>query len=200
MSLVAHVPIWDGREVFAAEHTVMHPVGGEAKWCTSPRAGGRFGLNESGASALCERLTNRQKANLSYWIHRHNLEHRLFDAQPPGEKPIVVDRAWVVNNRDRTPPASDRLLMLLRELIRCDDAGEQPSENLQMAADSCRDDGDLRKLSAYADEKGWLDDTFRAMGDPQGGITCRHVSTLKRCLARSAVAVRRLWRCGLTTV
>ena len=53
------------------------------------------------------RLSDRQKANLSYWIYKHNLEHRLFDAQPSGEQPIVVDQDWVANNRDRTPSVSD---------------------------------------------------------------------------------------------
>ena len=164
-------PIWYGRIAFQTGHSLTYPTGEEQIACTSPRAGGRFFLKESGASALCERLTDRQKANLSYWIYKHNLEHRLFDAQPSGENPIVVDRAWVVNNRDRTPLASDRMLMWLRELIRCDDAGEEPSENLQMAAGSCRGDNDLRKLFTFADKMGWTDNTFLAMGDPQGDIT-----------------------------
>ena len=138
--------------------------------CTSSRAGGRFVLKQSGAACL-HRLSDRQKANLSYWIYRHNLEYRLFDEQPSGGDPPVLNQAWVVDNRDRTPPASDRLLTLLRELIRCDDAGGQPSEDLQMAAGNGRNDDDLRKLFAYADGMGWLDDTFRAMGDPQGDIT-----------------------------
>ncbi len=48
----------------------------------------------------------------------------------------------------RAPSASDRMLTLLRELIRSDDAGEEPSGDLQMAAGGCRDDKDLGAGSA----------------------------------------------------
>ena len=124
-----------------------------------PRAGGRFVLKQSGAALLqCRLLTDRRKANLSYWIYKHNLDHRLFDANPGlGEKPPVVDQDWVKGHRDHTPSALDRVLMFLRELIRSDDAGEEPNESLQMAAGGCRHDGDLKDLRLYAIERGWLE-------------------------------------------
>ena len=122
--------------------------------CDSKRAGGRFVLKQSGAPLL-HRLTDRQKADLSYWIYCHNLEYRLFDEQPSDEDPPVLDRKWVKGHRNRTPSASDRMLTLLRELIRCDDAGEEPSGDLQMAAGGCRDDKDLGELIRHAMKEGW---------------------------------------------
>ena len=138
--------------------------------CTSPRAGGCFLLMQSGAP-LFRTLTDRQKANLSYWIYKHNLEHRLFDEQPSVGKTIVVDQDWVADNQDRMPSASDRVLMWLRELIRCDDAGEERSEDLQMAAGSCRGENDLwRELFPYAKKMGWVDDSTLAMRQAPGCI------------------------------
>ena len=190
-------PIWDGHKAFTTEHPVIYPVGEETIWYTSPRAGGRFGLNESGTSALRERLTDRQKANLSYWIYKHNLEHRLFDAQPSGEKPIVVDQDWVVNNRDRTPSASDRVLMWMQELIRCDDAGEERSEDLQMAVGSCRNDNDLwLDLFTYAKDMGWVNDSTLSMGKAPGCITIPgriYVEEQLGALGRSRQAFVAMW-------
>ena len=131
--------------------------------CTSPRAGGRFVLMQGGAASLQKRLlTDRQRANLSYRIYRHNLDYRLFDDRTSGERPIVVDQEWVENNRDRTPSASERMLAFLRELIRCDDAGREPDGDLQMAAGGCRHDKDLKELRLYALDRAWL----RGGGDP----------------------------------
>ena len=99
-------------------------------------------------------LTDRQRANLSYWIYKQNLENRRFDDSATGPPP-VVDQAWVESHRDRTPLASDRMLMFLRELIRCDDAGEEPNGNLQKAAGGCRNDEDLGEMVRHAMEQGW---------------------------------------------
>ncbi len=108
-------------------------------------------------AALLQDLTDRQKANLSYWIYKHNLEHRLFDLSTLwDENLLVLDQAWVEGHRDRTPSASDRMLMFLREMIRSDDADEQPREELLLAAGGCRHDGDLKSLRLYAMERGWL--------------------------------------------
>ena len=96
--------------------------------CTSPRAGGRFLLMPCG-TALLRPLTDRQRANLSYWIYHHNLRYRLFDELPGlGEAPPVLDQAWAEGHRDRTPSSLDRMLTFLRELIRCDDADEDPGK------------------------------------------------------------------------
>ena len=134
--------------------------------CDSPRAGGRFVLMQSGAACL-HRLSDRQKANLSYWIYRHNLECRKFDEGSSGEKPIVVDQDWVEGHRDRIPTASDRMLTWLRELIRCDDAGEATTADLQQAAGGCRHAQDLNELARHSMQQGWtgnLDPNWPAEG------------------------------------
>ena len=59
-------------------------------------------------------------------------------------------------NRDRTPSISDRLLTFLRELIRCDDAGEEVCYDLLKAAGGCRNDKDLMDLRRHAAEQGWV--------------------------------------------
>ena len=128
---------------------------------TSPRAGGRFVLKQSGAACL-HRLSDRQKANLSYWLYRHNLEYRLFDEQPSGGDPPVLNQEWVEGNRDRIPSTSERMPTFLRELIRCDDAGQEPHEELQKAAGGCRHDQDLKELRLYAMGREWL----RGGGNP----------------------------------
>ena len=156
-------PIWDGR-------TSAQSIDEWGQLCNSPRAGGRFLLKQCGAPLL-RPLTDRQKANLSYWIYHHNLRYRLFDKSPDlGEAPPVLDQKWVESNRDRTPSASDRALTFLRELIRCDDAGKQSEtesdhelqRNLRMAAGGCRRKEDLDELYRYARAKGWLGHTSRS--------------------------------------
>ena len=122
---------------------------------TSPRAGGSFWLEQSGAPLL-QKLSSRQKANLSYWIYHHNLQYRRFDEQAAGSPP-TLDHAWVEGHRDRTPSSQDCLLTFLRELIRCDDAGEEIHNDLLMAAGGCRNDKDLWALQRHAAEQGWVD-------------------------------------------
>ena len=68
--------------------------------CHSPRAGGDFTLKRCGAPLLQSHLlTDRQRANLSYWIYKHNLKNRRFDDSATGPPP-VVDQAWVEGRRD----------------------------------------------------------------------------------------------------
>ena len=62
----------------------------------------------------------------------------------------------MVDHRDRTPSAEDRMLTFLRELIRCDDANQQPNPGLLWAAGGCRHDSDMQELQIYAYKKGWL--------------------------------------------
>ena len=124
----------------------------------SPRAGGPFMLDRSGADFLkSARLSYKQKANLSYRIYQHNLRYRLLGLFPNrGGDPIVMDWKWVKDNQDRMPSTSDRLLAFLRELIRSDDAGEQTNEDLLLAAGGCRYPDDLDELRQYAAVQGWL--------------------------------------------
>ena len=130
------------------------PHGG--RLCNSPRAGGRFLLEYDGAVLLQSHLlTDRRRANLSYWIYMHNLDNGVFDDR--GGKPLVVDQAWVEGRQDWIPSAEDRLLTFLREMIRSDDANEeQPCEELLLAAGGCRHDRDLKELRLNALDRGLL--------------------------------------------
>ena len=147
----------------------------------SSRAGGPFRLMQSGAALLAldplvvqsgeDFLPTGRQANLSYWIYRHNLENRLLDELTDSDclengpfenwmddrrdRVLKLDKDWVEGHWDRIPPAEDRMLMLLRELIRCDDAGKEPNGNLQMAAGGCRNEKDLGEMVRHAMEKGW---------------------------------------------
>ena len=149
-------PIWsyDPSEGYSEQQ--VHEFKKWGRLCDYPRAGGRFVLKQSGA-ALLRSLTDRQKANLSYWIYDHNLRYRLFDEAPDREgKPPALDQAWVESHRNLTPSVEDRVSNFLREVIRSDDAGEEPHEELQLAAGGCRHDGDLKELRLYAIDRGWL--------------------------------------------
>ena len=138
--------------------------------CSSPRAGGPFKLGWTGVEQLkwlseTRQLTDRGKANLSYWIYDHNLHFRVFDEWPNVENLIVLDRAWVEGHRTRTPSYEDRMLAFLREMIRRNNTGTNPLEefekNLLMAAGGCCHNNDLWKLQRDATARGWLEG-----GDP----------------------------------
>ena len=144
-------PIWDG----------VGPglLPREPRYFNSPRAGGPFMLDRFGADFLkmtMPRLSPKQKANLSYWIYQHNHRYRLLGLFPArGEDLLVVDWEWLEGNRDREPFFSDRLLTYLRELIRSDEAGEQPDEDLLQAAGGCRGSSDLAELQRHTVDQGW---------------------------------------------
>ncbi len=156
-------PIWDG-----VNDNYLGAVMVSPQLCTNPRAGGYFVLEMSGAVLLkTNPLTYEQKVNLSYWICHHNLDKRLYE---PGnlrdENLLVLDQAWVADNRDRTPSLSDRLLSYLRELIRCADAGQPPNQDLLMATGGCCNDNDLLELQRHAVDQDWI-----AVFDPSSSGT-----------------------------
>ena len=76
----------------------------------SPRAGGPFRLMPSGAALLAldsrddeqKSLPDRQKANLSYSIYKHNLENHLFDelSNEVLQEPRLFLN-WMNDHRDR---------------------------------------------------------------------------------------------------
>ena len=73
------------------------------------------------------------------------------------DRVLELDRAWVEGHRDRIPPAEDRLLTFLREMIRSDDANEeQPCEELLLAAGGCRHARNLKELRLNALDRGLL--------------------------------------------
>ena len=122
----------------------------------SPKAGGCFVLKQSGAPLL-DSLTCRQRVNLSYWIYRHNYpSYLLFGASPDqGVEPPVLDEEWVVNHRDCTPSIPDRILTLLCELIRANNAGERPNSILRLPAGGCQNNYDLSELFHHTAAQGW---------------------------------------------
>lgn len=126
-------------------------------FCDYPRAGGYFGLDVSGANLLTvQPPTARQKANLSYWIYKHNLERQLFDPSTlRNENLLVLNQAWVEGHRDRKPSTSDCLLTYLQELILCTDVGQQPNQDLLKAAGGCCIDTDLLELQRHTVDQGW---------------------------------------------
>ena len=179
-------PIWDGLKVVSFQYpSIKQNILAEGSRYYSSRAGGPFLLMPDGAALLVldsdslddeqKPLTVRQKANLSYWIYKHNLENRLFDElsnrdlQARGrfarwmnyyrDRVLKLDKAWVEGHRDRTPSAEDRMLMFLRELIRDWDAApeeRQPTSDLKMAAGGCRNDNDRKELENHAAAQGWM--------------------------------------------
>ena len=150
-------PIWDGPPSAQDVAEVGQP-------CYSPRAGGRFLLMPDGAACL-HHLSDRQRANLSYRIYRHNLDYRLFDESPGlGVAPPVLDQTWVESNRDRRPSSLDRRLTFLRELMRSDDADSEPVKELQLAAGGCRHDEERQTLIQHAAEQGWVKTTIHPHG------------------------------------
>ncbi len=187
-------PIWDGVDDIqfgALLNPTRSPI-----LCDYPRAGGYFGLEYSGAELLrTQPLTDRRKANLSYWIYKHNLEHRLFDPSNLREENLLVlNRVWVEGNRDRTPSSPDRMLTFLRELIRCDDAYEQPNASLLLAAGGCRSNTDRDELLHYAMAQGWLGGTMPGVGPFHINLPARmHVETQLGVLGRSRQGFVAMW-------
>ena len=148
-------PIWGGvdeTQFGALLNPTLSP-----KLCYDPRAGGYFGLDVSGANLLkVQPPTERQKANLSYWIYKHNLEHRLFDPSTlRDENLLVLNQVWVESHRDRKPSTSDCLLMYLQELILRTDVGPSRNEELLKAAGGCCIDTDLLELQRHTVDQGW---------------------------------------------
>lgn len=147
-------PIWDELN----EHQ-LGPVLVSPQPCESPRAGGWFLLERSGALLLKTRPpTIREKINLSYWICHHNLKYRLYDpSYRRWENLPVLNEAWVAYQRDRMPSDEDRMLTFLHELILCADIGARPDGRLLMAAGGCHHNGDLMKLWQEAEAQDWLE-------------------------------------------
>ncbi len=145
----------------------------------SSRAGGPFRLMPSGAALLDfesvgderKSLTDRQKANLGYSIYKHNLENHLFDElsnevlqerrlflnwmNDHRDRVLDLDKDWVEDHLKSKTSAEDRMLMFLRELIRSDDPGVPPDEELLRGAGGCRSGTDLQEMWRYSVEQGW---------------------------------------------
>ena len=176
-------PIWHRPPHVKTEYDLP---GVESIAYSSLRAGGPFLLMRDGAAQLnTTPLAERHKVNLSYLIYKHNLENRILDRlfdclqelglvlphlekypkdwnrvfdclREQDVKLLQVNETWVKDNQNNKLSAEDRMLMFLREVIRSDDAGEEPNGNLQKAAGGCRNDkDDLGEMVRHAMAKGW---------------------------------------------
>ncbi len=173
-------PIWDGLKITSIRYSFpKQTVLEDGSPFYSSRAGGPFRLMPSGAALLDfesvgderKSLTDRQKANLSYSIYKHNLENHLFDElsnevlqehqlfliwmNDHRDRVLDLDKDWVEGHLQSKTSAEDRMLMFLRELIRSDDAGVPPDEELLRAAGGCRSGTDLQEIWRYSVERGW---------------------------------------------
>ena len=135
MSSHQHVcPIWDQIDNNLISNELIRQLQPPPPQpCISPRAGGPFKLGWTGIEQLrwlseTRQLTDRSKANLSYWIYGHNLRFRVFDEGPSAKNMIVLDRAWEEGHRTLTPSDEDRMLTIPRDMIRKNDTGTNPLE------------------------------------------------------------------------
>ncbi len=138
----------------------------------SPRAGGVYGLTGewrrramSSPNADLIGVQDREKANLSYWIYRENLEARLLwplEGMPKWDREDGMnlrmidskllqqaprlDHETIVAQYARTPSALDRRLTLLRELLRQQDIPRSTDETKLHRV--CRDYQGLRAAAA----------------------------------------------------
>ena len=144
-------PIWDGTDDNLLAKVMLGP-----QVCGTLRSGGMFALDISGALRLKSRPpTDKQKANLSYWIYRHNFHFWQFEWPTRQEDLLVLNDVWVDGHRDCEPSTSERVVTYLRELIRSADADRSPSKDLLMAAGGCPKPRALSELQRHTVEEGW---------------------------------------------
>ena len=129
-------PLWREPLYTAPKNT------GDSCLVYSPRAGGVYRLEGPFGNRIADDLltlaTPRQKANLSHWIYRQNLEAGLLFPDHPtsprrhtpmsefstvdlAQRAPTLDEATVQAQYQITPPAPDRLLYFMREMLRQQD-------------------------------------------------------------------------------
>ncbi len=127
--------------------------------------------------------TPREKANLSYWIYRQNLEAGLLvpDAATRSPRSAVLqrlrdelaslvptlDHATVLEQYPRTPPAADRLFYLMREFLMQQEICLPQEEAaridimkeyfaFRLAAAACTEEEELQEFWTHIDEQQWV--------------------------------------------
>ena len=184
-------PLWGGNPL------VTKPLDVDGVWFVySPRAGGVYGLTGEWGLAAEKKLhipelrgaTPRQKANLSHWIYRQNLEAGLLrsPADPVSVRHNVMylglseselvrraprlDPETVKAQYARTPSALDRRLYLLNELLLQQDMPEPQDKQLQnrvyadyrgfrAAAAAWETDSEPTEFLIHFKQRGWLGKT-----------------------------------------
>ena len=191
--MIEHLcPIWGTR--------VTEPLAEDGVlYVYSPRAGGIYGLTgqwggeveRSGrAIAQLRQATPRQKANLSHWIYRENLEARLLwplEGMPKRDREDVMnlrmidstllqqaprlDPETVKAQYARIPSALDRRLTLLRELLRQQDIPQSKDENRLYRV--CRDYEGLRAAAEAWDPASGEENEFWDHLEKEGWVRRR---------------------------
>ena len=185
-------PIWGTR--------VTEPLAEDGVlYVYSPRGGGIYGLTgqwggeveRSGRTiAQLRQATPRQKANLSHWIYRQNLEAGLLwplEDMPQGARDDVMnlrmidstllqqaprlDPETVAAQSARTPSALDRRLTLLRELLRQQDIPQSKDENRLYRV--CRDYEGLRAAAEAWDPESGEENEFWDHLEKEGWVRRR---------------------------
>ena len=140
--------------------------------------------------AQLRQATPRQKANLSHWIYRQNLEAGLLwplEDMPQGARDDVMnlrmidstllqqaprlDPETVAAQSARTPSALDRRLTLLRELLRQQDIPQSKDENRLYRV--CRDYEGLRAAAEAWDPESGEENEFWDHLEKEGWVRRR---------------------------
>ena len=151
----------------------------------SPRAGGFYKLEGIWADTAFRgqtigqfrHATDREKANLSYWIFQQNLQAGLLTPDVETRKPHdtlmerrgealitlarrvpTVDYDTAMARYIRQPTAQDRLLNFVGEFLRQKDL-QEPSRALVEAGSACRNSDDYIELANKMHSSGWVHET-----------------------------------------
>ena len=124
-------------------------------------------------------LTDQARANLCYWIYRHNRQHGFLPAtrsdewalpvQGPGILSVTSD--WVAEWQPRIPSLHDRLLSFLQEVMRQTDTTVSGSRAANwrrrmqpylLAASGCVREGEIVEFWDHSLRRHWLRTTASA--------------------------------------
>ena len=131
-------------------------------------------------------LTDRERANLCYWIYQHNRQQGFLPVSNSDEKTLPVygpgilsvTSDWIAERQSRTPSMHDRLLSFLQEVIRQTDTKpreigleqwQQDRQPYLLAASGCVQAGELAEFWDHSLRCHWLR-TTHAVEDLTWGI------------------------------
>ena len=148
----------------------------ESPWADQARAGAEI--------PQFTQATPREKANLSHWIYRYNLEaglltpddhtrssrHAVVDEVPREElarRAPTLDYDTTVEWSNRRPSTTDRRLCLMRELLVQMDMRLPPEDSthgivyadyagFRWAAAACAEDSEWREFLEHFQKRGWI--------------------------------------------
>lgn len=189
----------------------------DGRWwsvCVSPRAGGLFQLPAWEPDLS---LTDRDRANLCYWIYQHNRQNGLLSVTDLAERPqtvhhpggLSVTSDWTAEWQSRAPSLHDRLLSFLQEVIRQTDSEARATDFAQwqqdrqpylLAASGCVQAGELAEFWDHCLRCHWLRTTssVRALtrGSYWDGVTLEarmHLEEQQRVRGQGAQGFVAMW-------